>query len=172
MAPRPNRAAARPGPLPAGVGLSRARMATDAEDADRERLDLLLDRAEGPYGKGGKYREVEIHENAFKALALVHGTDKLDGRDASPILPGQRGQYTRSGLWRLVHQVVEKSGIDRQASCHWMRHSYGSLAAKGGATAMVIKDSMGHARLDTSQQYIHMAFGPGNTASRYLPDMF
>lgn len=49
-------------------------------------------------------------------------------------------------------------------SLHWLRHSFGTLAALGGANVFQIQSAMGHAQITTSQRYIHWAIGLADSA--------
>lgn len=130
------------------------------------RLGLLV------VGKGGKERVVKVADPLFVILAARHGADHLDARDRSPLLVDARGSaYTSNGLWRLVRAAVDAAGIDKPASPHWLRHSFATLAARGGASAYTVQASLGHARLETAQRYIHWARGLADQAVDHLPDL-
>ncbi|MFJ2991206.1 tyrosine-type recombinase/integrase [Pandoraea sp. NPDC087047] len=43
----------------------------------------------------------------------------------------------------------------RQATPHWLRHTFGTHAVARGAALDVVKDQMGHASLATTSQYLH-----------------
>lgn len=130
------------------------------------RLGLLV------LGKGGKERVVKVPDALLAILAERHGSDRLDARDRSPLLSDARGsRYTANGLWRLVRASVEAAGIDKPASPHWLRHSFATLAARGGASAFTVQASLGHARLETAQRYVHWARGLADQAVDHLPDL-
>ena len=121
-------------------------------------------------GKGGKERVVKIRADVLAALAHLHGTDELDASDRTPLFPSPRGgAYTAWALWAKTREAVEKSGISKPASCHWLRHSHATLAAHGGSSAFEIMDALGHSKLETSQRYVHMAVGLQHTTVDALP---
>lgn len=121
-------------------------------------------------GKGGKERVVKIREDVFATLADLHGSDELDARERTPLLPSPRGgAYCTVSLWQMVKDAVEKAELSKPASPHWLRHSHATLAAHGGASAFEIRDALGHSRLETSQRYVHMARGLEHTTVDALP---
>jgi integrase/recombinase XerD len=121
-------------------------------------------------GKGGRTRIVALRErDAFPALVAIHGSDELDAGDETPLLPSPYGAYSTMSLWRFVKDAGRKAGLSKEPSPHFLRHSYGTLTAFGGASAIEIKEALGHASLETSQLYIHWAVGLSRTATDALP---
>lgn len=122
-------------------------------------------------GKGSKERVVKIRADVFAALVVaLHGANHLDQRDTRPLLPNSRDtHYTTRGIHKLVAQAVEASGIRKRVSPHWLRHTHATLAAANGASAFVIQNGLGHARLETSARYVHLARGLEETTVDALP---
>ena len=118
------------------------------------RLGLLV------VGKGGKERVVKVSAGTFGVLAQLHGSEELDARDRTPLIADSRGTpYSANGLWRLVRAAVAASELPKPASPHWLRHSFATLAARGGAPAYTLQATLGHSRLETSARYVHWARG-------------
>ncbi len=61
---------------------------------------------------------------------------------------------SRTTVWRRVTEVASQTSIDKKVTPHVLRHTYGTQIAANGASAQFIKQTMGHADLSTSQQYI------------------
>ncbi len=61
------------------------------------------------------------------------------------------------------------AGIDKPLSPHWLRHTFGTLTALGGANVFQIQRDMGHAQITTSQRYVHWARGLADSAAHKLP---
>jgi integrase/recombinase XerD len=121
-------------------------------------------------GKGSKQRVVKVRTDLFEVLARLHGSEDLDSRDRSPLLPDSRGTpYSPRGLHKLVAQAARASGVRKPVSPHWLRHTHATLAAAGGASAFTIQSSLGHSRLETSQRYVHWARGLEETTVDALP---
>jgi integrase/recombinase XerD len=121
-------------------------------------------------GKGSKKRVVAVRDDVFAALVALHGADRLDAQDTTPLLRSRLGRaYTTRGLRKLIVETGERAQLDKHVSPHWLRHTHGTLAALGGASAFAIQASLGHARLETSQRYVHWARGLEETSVSSLP---
>lgn len=122
-------------------------------------------------GKGDKERVVRLRDDVFAALVVLHGSDRLDAKDQTPLIPSTRGgqRYTTRGFFKVVARAVKRADLDKPCSPHWLRHSHATLAALGGASVFAIKDSLGHADIQTSQRYIHWAKGLDETTVDSLP---
>jgi integrase/recombinase XerD len=125
------------------------------------------------YGKGGKERIVAVRPEVWGRLCVDRRRrdlpSALSGTDATPLIVSRRGaRYTSSGIWKMVRRVARRSGLDKPVSPHWLRHTFGTLAAYGGASPFQIQLDMGHAQLVTSQRYIHVAFALSDGAARYI----
>lgn len=122
------------------------------------RLGLLV------VGKGGKERIVKVRDDLFRLLCRereLRGlpTD-LDGRDTAPLVASRGGRpYHTRTLHKLVARAAKKAQLKKPVSPHWLRHSFATAAALGGAPAFEIQQDLGHARLETSQRYVHWAVG-------------
>ena len=125
-------------------------------------------------GKGGKERVIKVRDDLFALLCEERKRKrlptKLDGRDRSPLLAGRgKKPYTTRGLHKLVSTAAKAAAIDKPVSPHWLRHSFATLAAVGGAPAYQLQADLGHARLETSQRYVHWAKGLADSAVDWLP---
>jgi integrase/recombinase XerD len=127
------------------------------------RLGLLV------VGKGGKERVVKVRDDLFELLceqrARADLAVELSARDRTPLVPNQRGEaYLTRSLHKMVAKAALKSGIQKDVSPHWLRHSFATLAALGGAPAFQLQQDLGHSRLETSQRYVHWATGLRDSA--------
>jgi site-specific recombinase XerD len=144
------------------------------EAVGAEWRDLFLDPAGRlglrVVGKGSKERVVKVRADVFAALVALHGSDELDGRDTTPLLPDSQGtRVTTRWLHKLVSQAAAEAGITKPVSPHWLRHSHATLAALHGASAFAIQSSLGHSRLETSERYVHWSRGLEDTTVDSLP---
>lgn len=122
------------------------------------------------HGKGGKERVCKMRDDAFQALATVHGSSELDASDRTPLLPSPRGgSYSTVALWQMVKNATRDAQLTKPASPHWLRHTAATLSAHGGASAFEIQAGLGHSRLDTAARYVHMARGLERTMTDALP---
>lgn len=121
-------------------------------------------------GKGSKERVVRVRDDVFDALVALKTSDVMSPTDQTPLIPSKLGKaYTTRGLHKMMTKVVEEAALEKVASPHWLRHTHATLAALGGASVFAIKDSLGHAHLDTSQRYVHWAKGLAETTADSLP---
>jgi integrase/recombinase XerD len=121
-------------------------------------------------GKGDKTRAVAIRPDLWQLVVddrCRRGLGlELDARDRSPLLESRLGTaYSTVGLWKLVRRAAIRAGIRKPLSPHWLRHTFGTLAARSGATAFQIQRDMGHAHLETSERYVHMSAALSDSVS-------
>jgi site-specific recombinase XerD len=149
------------------VGISRA--------APLGRLDR--GKSDARFGKSSGCRPRKSPLASKGAFALLRDErkrkglpTKLDGRDRTPLLAARaKRPYTTRGPHRLVATAAQLAGIDKPVSPHWLRHSFATLAAVGGAPPYQLQADLGHARLETSQRYVHWAKGLADSAVDRLP---
>ncbi len=125
-------------------------------------------------GKGGKERIVAIREDLWSVICRDRRrrrlSDDLDPRDRSPLVADRHGTpYSAVGLWKVVKRSAKRAAMEKEVSPHWLRHTFGTLAAMGGASVFQIQQDMGHAQITTSQRYVHWARGLADSAAHKLP---
>lgn len=139
----------------------------------------VIRRAEGCQlditGKGDKQRHVLLKESSWVVLSALHkeGTELSDFVFLSR-QQGHHGEYDgkqmdTSQVFRLVREAAHRAGIPNwaQVSPHWIRHCHGSHSIQRGAPLPVVRDTMGHASLVTTNTYAHAR--PNESSSLYLP---
>jgi len=125
-------------------------------------------------GRGGKERVVAIREDLWRVLAAERErrglSTVLSARDTSSLVGGREGTApTTMTIWRWMRASAWAAGIDKPLSPHWLRHTFGTLTALGGANVFQIQEAMGHAQITTSQRYVHWARGLADSAVHKLP---
>jgi len=110
------------------------------------------------YGKGQKTRTVHLRDDLWAALQALPGPRHADAR----LFP-----WSRVRGWRAVKRAAERAGVPL-ASPHWLRHSHASHALDRGAPIHVVQATLGHARLSTTEGYLHVR--PGVGSGTWLPD--
>ena len=112
------------------------------------------------HGKGSKDRMVPLGEAAQIQLArYLTDLRPLMTRKGSPprLLLGNRGgPLTRQALWRIVKEAAMRSGLEKRAYTHLLRHSCATHLVEGGADLRVVQELLGHANLTTTQRYTHV----------------
>mgnify|MGYP000513049313 CR=1 FL=1 len=56
--------------------------------------------------------------------------------------------------YERVVRVAERTDLRKRVTPHVLRHTYGTLIARNGATAQYIRQTMGHADLSSANAYI------------------
>lgn len=87
------------------------------------------------------------------------------------LFEGNDGQvYSQRGAQWAITQAVKKAGIMKEVSLHTLRHTYATHLLEQGVNILTIKELLGHAHIDTTMIYLHlarpsarMAFSPMDT---------
>lgn len=61
-----------------------------------------------------------------------------------------------SGLQKAVKNAARKARIDKQVSCHTLRHSFATSILESGVNIRVLQELMGHADVKTTEIYTHV----------------
>lgn len=106
------------------------------------------------YGKGGKTRQVPLPPIVWDTLAARFPRRPSEGW----LWPGQDGQgpVKTETVWKNVKTVTRWAGLDKSPSPHWFRHSYASHLLEHGVDVALVQQLLGHVRLDTTAQYLHI----------------
>jgi integrase len=130
------------------------------------------------HAKGGRERQVKVLPETLAALAAVRvgknaGSDRLDPKDDSPLLPSPRGgaPYSTWAIWKKTKQMAAKAGIDKNVHPHTWRHSHATWAAAGDADLVSLMRQLGHQKAETSLHYIGIAKALASSAADALPSL-
>jgi integrase/recombinase XerD len=64
-----------------------------------------------------------------------------------------------SAVTYVVQKLFEKVSFDKSGGPHVLRHTMATLMLENGADLRVIQSILGHARLETTEVYTHVAMG-------------
>lgn len=107
-------------------------------------------------GKGRRARTLELEPKVAKALknylALRPG-----GMSDAVFLNRYGEPISERGVRKLVEKYVRSSGITKRVSPHGFRHTFATQKAEKGVSPYQLQEWLGHARLDTTQIYVHMS---------------
>jgi site-specific recombinase XerD len=56
-----------------------------------------------------------------------------------------------------VREATRKSGIQKQVTVHTLRHTYATHLLEEGLDIVSIKELLGHAHIQTTMVYLHVA---------------
>ena len=113
------------------------------------------------FGKGSKQRIVPLGRVAVNALKAYQERQRPALVKTSPETPWlfvSKGgkKLTREMLWVLVKKYVKRAGLNTKVSPHTLRHSFATHLLSGGADLRTVQELLGHASIQTTQQYTHV----------------
>jgi integrase/recombinase XerC/integrase/recombinase XerD len=116
-------------------------------------------------GKGGKERFVFAGRTALDALeaylplreARLAELASAKKPAAALFINFRGGALTVRGVFYLLARRLEKTGMEKPASPHTLRHSFATHILDRGADIRVVQELLGHANLSTTQIYTHLS---------------
>jgi integrase/recombinase XerD len=115
------------------------------------------------FGKGGRTRNVLLPAGLWERIYGLR--DNAD--DDDPVFAGSNGRaLDRVRVHRIVKAAAKRAGLSPRISAHWLRHAHVSHALDRGAPIHVVRETVGHASLETTTRYSHAR--PGDSSARYL----
>lgn len=119
-------------------------------DIDVERNQLHVRQ-----GKGGKDRIVPLGNMLQRGIKTYIETQ----HPKSFLFEGNDGQaFSQRGAQWVMSQAFKKSGIVKEdVSLHTLRHSYATHLLEQGVSILAIKELLGHADINTTMIYLHLA---------------
>jgi integrase/recombinase XerD len=111
-------------------------------------------------GKGNKERRVPLDVDVagvIQTYLLAERPDTVSGRLFIVAKGPTRGQpLTSAGLRRIFRYHRDISGVTG-AHPHALRHTFGTALAEAGVDLAVMQVLLGHAHIDTTARYVHLA---------------
>jgi site-specific recombinase XerD len=106
------------------------------------------------HGKGGKVAPVVVPNSVWEKLQVLRG-------DSAKVFDfGKRTGHD------IVKQSVARAGLDSKISAHWLRHSHARHAIEAGAKIHVVRDTLRHSSIATTNWYLESF--PDESSSDYL----
>jgi site-specific recombinase XerD len=119
-------------------------------DIDLSRAMLLVRKTKGNYDRYvplGKLLVKGIQQHIESTGAtdyLFTGTD-FDSR------------YSQRGVQWVIKSICKKAGIRKEVNTHTLRHTYATHLLEDGLDIVSIKELLGHAHIETTMVYLHIA---------------
>ena len=89
----------------------------------------------------------------------------LNGKDSD-------GRYSSKGLSWVMREALKKAGIKKEVSLHTLRHSYATHLLEDGVNILLIRKLLGHAKIETTMIYLHVAQCPIASAHSPLDTLY
>ncbi len=141
------------------TGIRRMELAHLAVDAVNFNRGTLLVRE----GKGRKDRLVPVGERALawvqKYLDEARSEFVVDAKERALFLNRHGDGFSEEGLTIMIRAYFKKAGITKPGSCHLFRHTMATQMLDNGADVRFVQLMLGHASLETTQIYTHVAIG-------------
>ena len=133
-----------------GCGLRCAEVRTlKVADVDTERAMVHVRQ-----GKGSKDRCLPMGVMLARGIKSYIDAEK----PRTYLFEGNDGQaYSQRGAQWAISQAVKKAGIVKEVSLHTLRHTYATHLLEQGVNILTIKELLGHAHIDTTMIYLHLA---------------
>lgn len=112
-------------------------------------------------GKGRKDRVVPISSRALswvkRYVDEVRPRHVMSPDDGFLFLSETGERMDVDVLSKLVSRLVRAAGIKADGACHLFRHACATAMLEGGADIRYVQELLGHAMLETTQVYTHVA---------------
>lgn len=124
-------------------------LALTPRDINYERREIRVNK-----GKGGKDRVVWVDEATIEILARWRDRRPTRSRFFFCTLDG--GQVDPSYVRAMIARYGRKAGIRIRCHPHLLRHTFATELLEDGYTIAEVMKLMGHARIDTTETYLHV----------------
>ena len=106
-------------------------------------------------GKGKKDRYVPIGDHLARGLKKYIEAEKpvkwlFNGKN-------HHEPFSPKGAQWVVRESVKKTSINKPVTVHTLRHTYATHLLELGMDIVSIKELLGHAHIDTTMVYLHVA---------------
>lgn len=112
------------------------------------------------HGKGGKDRRVPLDGDVAAVLNAYLLTERPDTDASGLFLVGKgptRGRPLTSAGLRTIFRYHRATSEVSAGAPHALRHTFGTALAEAGVDLAVMQALLGHAHVDTTARYIHLA---------------
>jgi integrase/recombinase XerD len=118
-------------------------------DVDTERAMVHVHQ-----GKGKKDRCLPMGTMLARGIASYIKAEKphkylFEGKDGDA--------YSQRGAQWAISEAVKKAGILKEVTLHTLRHTYATHLLEQGVNIVTIKELLGHAHIETTMIYLHLA---------------
>lgn len=127
-----------------------------------EHMDVFKKKVYVPTLKGRteiiKLREIDMSERLREEYILYWRSLKVKDKDSFLFQAPDNGKefaISRQAIDIKLKRITKAAKIEIRGSAHKFRHSFGTRLAEAGTKAHVIKELMGHKKIENTYIYIH-----------------
>jgi integrase/recombinase XerD len=119
-------------------------------DIDLSRAMLLVRKTKGNYDRYIPLGKLLV-KGIEKQIESTGATDYLfTGSDYD-------SRYSQRGVQWVIKSLCKKAGIRKAVNTHTLRHTYATHLLEDGLDIVSIKELLGHAHIETTMVYLHIA---------------
>lgn len=123
-------------------------------DFDRKQLHVVQ-------GKGKKDRYVPLSEHLIRGLKIYISTEKpqdwiFNGQPIERAGGDFDSRYSQRGVQWVINQAAKNAGVLKEVCVHTLRHTFATHLLEDGLDIMSVKDLLGHERIETTMEYLHV----------------
>ena len=117
-------------------------------DINLDELSIHIKEAKGKKDRITIFSE-KSKEDLFK---LINGRDK----DEYVFVSERGGKLTERTAQKVFTNALKKSGINKEATFHSLRHSFATHLLENGVDVRYVQELLGHSNIRTTQIYTHV----------------
>jgi integrase/recombinase XerC len=121
-----------------------------------EDIDLTNRTVQIRQGKGQQARAIKLEKKGIQAIRSYLAV-RPNGLHRELFLNYQGEPLSDRGVRKMLDKYLNAAGITKAISLHSLRHTFATYKAERGVSPYQLKAWLGHARLDTTAIYVHMA---------------
>ena len=106
-------------------------------------------------GKGRQSRTITLEKKGIQALRSYLVVRPDTGHEQL-FLNYTGTPLSERGVRKMLDKYLAAAGITKKISPHSLRHTFATRKAEQGVSVYLLKEWLGHERLDTTQIYVHL----------------
>jgi len=142
-------------------------------DFDRHMLHIVQ-------SKGKKDRYVPLSKHLVRGLQRYISAEQPEVYLFNGQPSGHQGRaggdfdsrYSQRGVNWVVKSAAKVAGIQKDISAHTLRHTYATHLLEDGLDIITLKELLGHERIETTMEYLHVCQLDRNRAFSPLDTLF
>lgn len=139
-------------------------------DFDRKQLHVVQ-------GKGKKDRYLPLSDHLIRGLRTYIDAEKpknwlFNGQPVDRAGGDFDSRYSQRGVQWAVKQAAKQAGISKDVHVHTLRHTFATHLLEDGLDIVTVKGLMGHVRIETTMEYLHVARSNPHRAFSPLDTLF